>query len=304
MKKLRMGTRGSALALAQSLAIAEQVRHQHKIEVEIVVVKTAGDQLSERGQSALSAGQGQGVFTKELEEALLGATIDCAVHSFKDMATSMPKELVVAAIPKRASPEDCWVSLSSKNWSDAAKNLVVGTSSLRRQIQLRALRPDFEIVSLRGNLDTRLGKLENGETGAIVVAIAGIERLLLKSQKNKFNFYKIPVEQMVPAPAQGALALQVRRADLQTQQWLSFLEDAPTRTIVECERHFLRTLQAGCSAPVGAYAVLEKNTIILEGLMGSWDLQKMLRRKVSAAVTDAAALAEKLAREFLKEIRL
>ena len=269
MAHLRIGSRGSQLALWQAHHISDLLRGQgHTVELE--VIKTTGDKITE---VALSQVGTKGMFTKEIEEALLENRVDLAVHSLKDLPTELAYDFEIAAITKRENPRDVFCSARFNSIGELPKGANVGTSSLRRQAQLRALRPDLHIHPLRGNVDTRLRKLEAGEYDAIILAAAGLFRL----GKTELVRQVIPVEVMTPAAGQGALGIEIRRGDATIRQHLAFLDDAAARATTTCERALLNKLGGGCQVPIGAFAEAENRRIHLNGLVAHPDGSKILR---------------------------
>ncbi|HEY5029899.1 MAG TPA: hydroxymethylbilane synthase, partial [Candidatus Angelobacter sp.] len=246
MAKLRIGSRGSQLALWQANHVATLLRGK-KHTVEIEVIKTTGDKIT---SVALANVGTKGMFTKEIEEALHEKRVDLAVHSLKDVPTDLAQEFELAAIMKREDPRDAFISMEFSSIEELPHGAKVGTSSLRRQCQLKAMRPDLEVFPLRGNVDTRLRKLESGEYDAIILAAAGVLRLGLEANVRS----RISADVMCPAVGQGALAIEIRRNDQQTKTLLSFLNDSDTQAAIDCERALLGSLGGGCQVPIGAYA--------------------------------------------------
>lgn len=251
MPKLRIGSRGSQLALWQANHISALLRARgHEIEIEII--HTTGDKITDvpLAQLGVKGGLGKGIFTKEIEEALAAGRVDLAVHSLKDLPTELPPGFEIAAITKREDARDAFCSRHYSKIEDLPNHARVGTSSLRRQAQLKAIRTDLEIHPLRGNVDTRLRKLEQGEYAAIILASAGLKRL------DKMDSVKqlLPVEAMCPAAGQGALAIEIREGDAVTRQFLEFLDDPAARSATTCERALLHRLGGGCQVPIGAFA--------------------------------------------------
>ena len=269
MAHLRIGSRGSQLALWQAHHISDLLRGQgHSVELEII--KTTGDKITE---VALSQVGTKGMFTKEIEEALLDNRVDLAVHSLKDLPTELASDFEIAAITKRENPRDVFCSARFNSIEELPNGANVGTSSLRRQAQLRALRPDLHIHPLRGNVDTRLRKLEAGEYDAIILAAAGLYRL----GKTQLVRQVIPVEVMTPAAGQGALGIEIRRGDAAIRKHLAFLDDAAARATTTCERALLNKLGGGCQVPIGAFAEAGNGRIHLNGLVAHPDGSKILR---------------------------
>lgn len=244
--KLCIGSRGSQLALWQANHISALLRARgHEVEIEII--HTTGDKITD---VALAKVGTKGMFTKEIEEALAAGRVDLAVHSLKDLPTELPKGFEIAAITKRQDPRDAFCSRHHSSFQELPQNARVGTSSLRRQAQLKAVRPDLDIYPLRGNVDTRLRKLEQGEYDAIILAYAGLNRL------GKTDLVKqiIPAEIMCPAAGQGALGIEIREGDGKTRDLLAFLNDPNARAATTCERALLNSLGGGCQVPIGAFA--------------------------------------------------
>jgi len=251
--KLRIGSRGSQLALWQANHISALLRERgHEIEIEIEIIHTTGDKITDvpLAMVGTKGGFGKGVFTKEIEEALAAGRVDLAVHSLKDLPTELPKGFEIAAITKREDPRDALCSRKYSKIEDLPQGARVGTSSLRRQAQLKAVRPDLEIHPLRGNVDTRLRKLEQGEYDAIILASAGLQRL----GKTELIQQIIPAEIMCPAAGQGALGIEIREGDDKIRELLKFLDDPAARAATTCERALLNRLGGGCQVPIGAFA--------------------------------------------------
>jgi len=264
MSVLKMGTRGSPLALAQSGEMARALERMHPgLQVETVVVKTSGDEFGAPPPAAAKAlPQGaKGLWVEEIEQALLDGAIDFAVHSAKDLPAALAAGLEIAAFPERADARDALVARPGYSWNELGPGARVGTSSLRRRLLLTAAKPGVEVVELRGNVDTRLRKLEALEFDAMILAVAGIRRL------GRTDVELEPLEPgiMLPAPGQGALALEIRAGDAETASLVGLLDDAPTRSCVEFERGFLAAVGGGCGSPVGAHASLVADGLRLEG---------------------------------------
>src|SRR5437016_6540762 len=271
--KLRIGSRGSQLALWQANHVSALLRARgHEVEIEII--HTTGDKITD---VALAKVGTKGMFTKEIEEALAAGRVDLAVHSLKDLPTELSEGFEIAAITERQDPRDAFCSRHYSTIEDLPQGARVGTSSLRRQAQLKAIRPDLEIHPLRGNVDTRLRKLEQGEYAAILLALAGLKRL----GKMELVQQIIPAEIMCPAAGQGALAIEIRRGDDATRQQVAFLDDANARATTTCERALLESMGGGCQVPIGAFAqVREVNGTIklhLESIVAHPDGSKLLR---------------------------
>jgi hydroxymethylbilane synthase len=271
MAQLRIGSRGSQLALWQANHVAGLLRERgHEVSIEII--KTTGDKITE---VALSKVGTKGMFTKEIEEALAEKRIDLAVHSLKDLPTELSAEFTLAAILPREDASDAFVSLHHNSLSSLPKKARVGTSSLRREAQLRAIRPDLQVLSLRGNVDTRLRKLESGEFDAIILAAAGLKRLGREEMVRE----RLALDAMCPAAGQGALAVEVRMGDSATAQAISFMEDLAARATTSCERALLNGLGGGCQVPIGAHAEFSGEQLVLTAVVASPDGTRVLRER-------------------------
>jgi hydroxymethylbilane synthase len=267
--RLRIGSRGSQLALWQANHISALLRDKgHEVEIEII--KTTGDKITD---VALAKVGTKGMFTKEIEETLAEGRVDLAVHSLKDLPTELSAGFEIAAITKRENPCDVFCSRKYASVDKLPQRARVGTSSLRRQAQLMALRPDFDIHPLRGNVDTRLRKLEAGEYDAIILAAAGLNRL----GKSELVRQVIPASVMCPAAGQGALGIEIRLGDTATRQHLKFLDDSDARATTTCERALLNKLGGGCQVPIGAYAEVRGDRLHLDAIVASPDGRKLLR---------------------------
>ncbi|MGB9072747.1 MAG: hydroxymethylbilane synthase [Terriglobales bacterium] len=269
MAHLRIGSRGSQLALWQAHHISDLLRAQgHTVDLEII--KTTGDKITE---VALAQVGTKGMFTKEIEEALLENRVDLAVHSLKDLPTGLVSDFEIVAITQRENPRDVFCSVTFASIEALRQNARVGTSSLRRQAQLKAVRPDLQIHPLRGNVDTRLRKLESGEYDAIILAAAGLNRL----GKTQLVRQVIPPEVMTPAAGQGALGIEIRRGDSAIRALLGFLDDPAARATTTCERALLNRLGGGCQVPIGAFAEVRDRRIHLNALVAHPNGSKILR---------------------------
>ena len=285
--KLVIGSRGSKLALTQTYWVRDRLQaHNDSLEIEVLKIRTTGDQAT----GSLRSFGGAGVFTKELERALLEGQIDLAIHSLKDLPTQMHPELALVATPEREDVRDALIGPDLSSLADLPNGARLGTGSLRRRAQLKALRPDLEILDIRGNLDTRIDKAMRGECDAVVLAAAGLNRL---GWQQRIGVH-LSLDQVLPAPGQGALGLQMR-ADNPLKSYVGALNHAPTQAAVQAERQLLQTLRAGCHAPVGAWARLEEDQLTLDGLVGHPDGTEMLRARHSAPLTDAQPLGEAVA---------
>jgi hydroxymethylbilane synthase len=287
---IRLGTRGSKLALWQTNFVAASLaRGRPGLAVATQIIATTGDKAPDR---ALTKIDDQGLFTKELEKALLAGAIDAAVHSLKDLPTVIPDGLCLGAVLKRHDPRDALVARSARSLAELPPGARVGSGSPRRVAQLRALRPDLLGVAIRGNLDTRLRKLdESGAYDAIIVARAGLDRLGLSPRAAE----SFAVEQMLPAPGQGALAVECRADDANTRARLALLDDADSAAAVRAERAFLRILEGGCRVPIGAFGELHGGEMRLSGVVASLDGERLLRADVRGSKDDPEALGAELA---------
>jgi hydroxymethylbilane synthase len=281
------------LALWQANHVAQRLREAWPgLVVEIVIIKTLGDQHAGTSQPASF---GKGIFVKEIEDALLRGTIDLAVHSLKDLPTDTPAGLVLAAIPERHDARDALVCRSARQVADLPANALVATGSPRRRCQLLQARKDLRFTSIRGNVDTRLRKLDEGTFDALVLAVAGIERLGL----TQAPYAPIPFSICLPAPGQGALAIETRADDAATRRHLAPLDDSGTARCVAAERGFLATLGAGCLAPAAALATIAGETLVLDAMVGTPDGREQRRDRIEGAARDAESLGEALARRLL-----
>ena len=269
MARLRIGSRGSQLALWQANHISALLRGQGH-EVQIEVIKTTGDKITDVALAQVGA---KGMFTKEIEEALAEGRVDLAVHSLKDLPTEVLPEFEIAIITEREDPYDVFCSSQYKSIAELPRRARVGTSSLRRQAQLKALRPDLEIEPLRGNVDTRLRKLASGDYDAIILAAAGLNRL----GKKEFIRQVIPVETMCPAAGQGALAIEIRAGDAAIAKHIRFLDNETARISITCERALLKKLGGGCQVPIGAFAEVRDGRLHLQAVVAHPDGTTVLR---------------------------
>lgn len=289
MAKLRIGSRGSQLALWQANHISALLRERgHEVEIEII--KTTGDKITD---VALAKVGTKGMFTKEIEEALAEGRVDLAVHSLKDLPTELPAGFEIAAITTREHPNDAFLSVKYDSIAALPQGAKVGTSSLRRQAQLKAMRPDLAVHPLRGNVDTRIRKLEQGEYDAIILAAAGLNRL----RKTELVREVIAADVMCPAAGQGALGIEIREGDTRMRELLAFLDDKNARTTTICERALLNQLGGGCQVPIGAHAVVVDGRIELRGIVAKPDGTLVLREDMTG--TDPVALGEDVGRKLL-----
>jgi len=291
LKVLRIGTRGSALALWQARSIARALRETTGVEPEIVIIKTSGDKFQQASFSQIGT---KGVFIKELEDALLDVRIDLAVHSMKDVPTEMPEGLMISAIGKREDVRDALLSTSGATLASLPQGARVGTSSLRRQSQLLYARRDLRVLELRGNVDTRIEKLKRGDYDAIVLAKAGLDRLGLSGNISEV----LPHDVSLPAAGQGAIGIEARAGDGETLRVLAALEDAETRSAVTAERSALAGLGGGCQVPIGAWGRVENRKLSLDVVVLSPDGTQRMREKDSGSPEDAEAIGRRIAQKL------
>ncbi len=293
-KLIKIGTRGSLLATTQSTWVKNQIETQHPgVSVELEIIVTKGDKILD---VPLAMVGGKGLFVKEIEEALLRNDVDLAVHSMKDVPSELPDELHLGIIPLRENPHDAFISVRYKTLADLPQGATVGTSSLRRRSQLAALRPDLKIVDLRGNLDTRLRKLDEGQFQAIILAAAGLNRLGMSSRATGY----FTAKEMLPAVGQGALGIELRKDDAELLAGLAFLNDARTTVAVAAERAFLSRLEGGCQVPIGAFAEVHNGQVELTGLVASIDGKEILKESIAGPSEEAQELGTRLANKLLE----
>jgi hydroxymethylbilane synthase len=294
-RQIRIGTRGSALALAQTNEVRDRLAKAHGDELafEISIIKTSGDKIQDR---ALTAVGGKGLFTKELEEALLAGSIDVAVHSMKDMPSFLPQGLEIACVLPREDVRDAFISLNGKPLSGLPAGGVVGTASIRREAFLRHSRPDLKIVLFRGNVETRLRKLAEGKADATVLAAAGLRRLGLEDRIT----HLIPVEDMLPAPAQGAIGLEIRTSDEYTRELIAPIHDQLTGVAIETERAFLTVLDGSCRTPIAALARVNEGKLFFKGAILTPDGARIYQTERTGAIEEAAVLGTDAAHELYR----
>ncbi len=293
MHLVRIATRKSALALWQANFVKAELEAAHPgLQVELVPMSTQGDKILDTPLAKIG---GKGLFVKELETAMLEGRADIAVHSMKDVPVDFPEGLMLHTICQREDPRDAFVSTTYQQLADLPQGAVVGTSSLRRQCQIKAIRPDLQIKDLRGNVNTRLAKLDAGEFDAIILASAGLIRLGFEARIASF----LEVSTSLPANGQGAVGIECRSDDLIVQQLLAPLEHKETRICVLAERAMNRKLQGGCQVPIGAFAVLQQNELWLRGLVGQLDGSEILRSEIKGEATQAEQLGTQLAEQLL-----
>lgn len=288
--RLRIGSRGSQLAQWQANHIAANLRERGN-EVEIEIIHTTGDKILDVALAKVGA---KGMFTKEIEDALASGQVDLAVHSLKDLPTELSEKFEIAAVPAREDPRDALCSTRYSSIDELPRGARVGTSSLRREAQLKALRSDLRVHPLRGNVDTRLRKLESGEYDAIILALAGLRRL----GRTEFIRQIIPVEMMCPAAGQGALAVEIRSGDASVRNALAFLDDRASRAETECERALLKEMGGGCQVPIGASAKWHGGELHLEAVVASPDGSLVLREAANG--DDPRRLGENVGKKLLQ----
>ncbi len=290
---LRIATRKSQLALWQAEYVRDMLKlHHPDLDIELVKMSTQGDKILD---TPLAKVGGKGLFVKELERSLLDEETDIAVHSMKDVPVKLPPSLHLSVICPREDPRDAFVSNQYKSLEALPEGARLGTSSLRRQCQLAALRPDLNIIDLRGNVNTRLKKLDNGEYDAIILAAAGLKRLEFKDRISEF----LATDISLPAIGQGAVGIECRREDDWVNELLAPLNDPDTATRVAAERAMNLRLQGGCQVPIAGYAELEHGVILLRGLVGRVDGSEIIRGEIAGPPEDAAHLGQVLAEDLL-----
>jgi hydroxymethylbilane synthase len=295
MRRIRIGTRGSRLALVQTHSVADAIRAKHpEVAVDVEIIETRGDRVLDRPLSAIGDA---GVFIKEIETALLEEHVDLAVHSMKDLPSRITLGLALAATTERVDPRDVLVARSASSLETLPRGGTVATGSLRRRSQLLALRPDLKVEDLRGNVPTRLEKFDRSTWDAILLAGAGLERLGLATRIRSY----IPIESMLPAVGQGALALETRASDRELAETVAFLSHAPTERAVVSERSFLARLEGGCRVPIAAYAEIRGGSLSLRGYVGAVDGSRHLRREIEGDSSRAEGLGLELAESMLAE---
>ena len=291
MSKIKIGTRGSKLALWQANFIASELKKNNPaLEVELIKIQTQGDKILDAPLAKIG---GKGLFTKEIENQMAAGKIDLAVHSLKDVPTELPAGFKIAAITRREKPFDAFVSNKFSTLEDLPKNSVVGTSSLRRAAQILKIRSDLQIKNLRGNVDTRLKKLDEGEFDAIILAQAGLERLGYSSRIKQI------LTEIIPAAGQGALAIEIRENDLKIFDAVKFLNDAETFQSIKIERDFLKTVEGSCQIPVGIFAAVDNNKISARAIISSLDGKKFVEESAETSTKNLETFGEKFALKLL-----
>jgi hydroxymethylbilane synthase len=292
---IRVGTRGSQLALAQAESVVGILKKTIEgVRYEVVPIRTAGDRAHESGSSTI---KDKSAFTKEIEYALLARDVDLAVHSMKDLTTEQPKGLIIGAVPPRENPRDALVSRKKETFQALPGGARIGTSSNRRIAQLLAARNDLEIVDMHGNVDTRLRKLERGECDAIVLAAAGLIRLGLEKHATEF----LSTEIMLPAVGQGALAIECRETDPEVQEMLVKVDDRQTRSAVGAERAFAQRLGANCRTPIAAYAKTDSQKLTIDGMVAATSGRMLVRGRLVGSATDSEKVGVELAELLLNK---
>ena len=294
--KLVVGTRGSNLALVQTNWVVEQLKKANPgVEFEIKIIKTKGDLIKDLPLDKIGD---KGLFVKEIEKSLLEGEIDMAVHSMKDMPSYLPEGLKFASSPKREDPRDALIFKEGyKSIDDLPKGARIGTGSKRRKYQLLKYRPDLEIVPIRGNIETRIRKIETENLDGVVLAASGLRRAGLD---NKIDYY-IPTDIMLPAPAQGILALEIRENDKETENIINSIKDDTTKIQIDAERGFLIGVNGSCHIPMGAYCEIEGEKITLTGLYGDGEGKKIVIQSQEGTLADASTIGYELAKSVLKE---
>jgi hydroxymethylbilane synthase len=291
--ELRIGTRGSQLALFQANWVKDQLVRTHpELKVTLIKIKTTGDKIQDAPLAKIG---GKGLFVKEIEEALIQRKIDLAVHSIKDVPTEFPKGLHLSVITKREDPRDVFISKDGKTLKDLPQGAKIGTSSLRRQAQLLHFRSDLELIPLRGNLDTRLKKLKTLNLDAIVLALAGVKRLGLEERISEI----IPTDISLPAIGQGALGIETRMDDQVVEDQIRFLNDPDSSIAITAERAFLKKLEGGCQVPIAAFAQKVGSTLQIDGLVGTIDGKRLIRHHLEGPIEEAEPLGTQLAEILL-----
>ena len=294
-RTIRVGTRGSLLARRQTDAVVAALKRRYPDQqFEVRPLRTTGDRRTRQPLDQLG---GVGVFVKELESALLAGEIDMAVHSLKDVPTAVPEGLTIAAVPGREDPRDALVSRRGAKLAEIPPGARVGTGSLRRACQLRTLRPNLEVVGIRGNVDTRLRKVEAGEVEAVVMAAAALARMGWLDRASEVLSFDV----MLPAPGQGALAVEVRSDDEAVREMAAAVDDGDSHRAATAERAFLRRLGGGCAVPIAALGLMEGGRLRLQGLVGDVQGRRILRAELEGPADDAEALGVRLAERLLAE---
>lgn len=298
MNTLVIGTRGSSLALAQTNMVRDWIqKHNPDLAIRLQIIKTSGDRISELPLAQVAT-ETKGLFVKEIEEALLAQTIDLAVHSLKDLPGVLPEGLRVGAFPVREDPRDVIVTrLPMQTLDQLPRGALLGTGSLRRSVQLKRLRPDLDLQNIRGNVDTRIRKMEEQNLDGVVLAAAGLKRMKLE----KHIRITLSVDQMIPAAGQGALALEIRAEDQAAAEWIAPLDCFATRLCVEAERLFLNRMGGGCRMPMGAHASLCRGKAEFRAFVAEGETGQILRESWAGKPEELSAIAEHTARKFMQK---
>lgn len=296
-KKIVIGTRGSKLALVQSTYVMERLKKEHsELEVELKVIKTTGDKILNRPLNKIG---GKALFIKEIEEALAAGEVDIAVHSMKDVPYTLPQGFILGAVLQREDPRDVLISAQYPSLDEIPADGVIGTSSLRRKVQLKEKYPHLKFVPLRGNIDSRIQRMQNGDFDGIILAAAGLHRL---GWAEKITSY-IDINDCIPAVGQGALAIEIREEDQEILQLIAPLHDSHDNICVKAERAFLQEVAGSCSLPVGAYAQIQKDTMCVKAILGEEDTDRFFRREITGSAAEGEELGRILARELLANRR-
>ncbi len=294
---LRIGTRGSPLALVQARTVRQllaQALETAEEAIELVIIKTSGDIIQDRPLSEVG---GKGLFTKEIEEALIGNRIDLAVHSAKDMPTFSQAGLMLTACLEREDPRDVFISRKAATLAELAQGATLGTASLRRQAIAKAMRPDLRVVPLRGNVETRLRKLDSGEVDATLLALAGLKRLGLTEHATHI----MPVDEFLPAVAQGAIGLEARTGDTRTREILARIDHADTSVAIACERAFLAELDGSCKTPIAGHATLDGDTLRFRGRLAHPDGKPSIATEITGPRADAIKIGVEAGRAIKRD---
>jgi hydroxymethylbilane synthase len=292
-KTIKIGTRGSRLALWQANWVKTALEAEDpSLSIELVVIKTKGDKILD---VPLAKVGGKGLFVKEIEESLLNEKIDIAVHSMKDMPAQLPRGLCIAAIPQREDPQDVLISKDNRRFSQLPSGAVIGTGSLRRKAQLLFARPDLVVAPMRGNIDTRLKKLETENLDAIILAAAGVKRM---RYENKITEY-LDENIMLPAVGQGALCIEIRQNDPLVGPVVAVLEDPETRAVIRGERAFSERLEGGCQVPIAAHGTIHNNRFTLSGLVASVDGKTLYKHTRQGPENESATIGVELAEHLI-----
>ncbi len=293
IEKIRLGTRGSPLALWQANWIKNQLEETHEgLQVELITIKTTGDKIQDVPLAKIG---GKGLFLKEIEDALLKNKIDIAVHSMKDVPVQLPRRLCIASFTERQDPRDALISKNGVKLADMPKNAKIGTGSMRRQTQLLNYRPDFEIIPLRGNIDTRIKKLETEGLDGIILAAAGLIRMGWAEQITEY----IDTGILLPAIGQGSVGIETRDFDIDVIEAVVALDHEDTNYALEAERGFLRVLEGGCQVPIGGYATIQDGQLTIKGLVGDLGGKEIIKSEKTGAIENAEYIGQDLGKEIL-----